>query len=305
MVDRKPQDNPWAMPNQTSTMYKLTELAMHKQTEVEHARINRARGLLLAWANPSNRDNGFGPEYEGTQQEKMFLAYSADAIIPIGTESSFAAIAHDMQIKENAELYPAIATVLGNMPTAQEAADAFKKRYEARDNSILTEANDEALGDPSNPKDSIGRTKLPLSLVPAILTAEASLAFLEGKLKYGEVNWRATSVYLSVYLDALMRHIEKYSEGDDRDPITKVHHLGNAAACIGIILDAEQYGTLIDDRKLSNGAAINRMDSLSATVGHLQKLFADKNPAHYKLDEAMYYEGNTQSGSHGRNTSIS
>lgn len=137
----------------------------------------------------------------------------------------------------------------------------------------------------ANPKNAAGQAKIPLSLVPLILQAETSLAFLEGKLKYGEVNWRETPVFASVYLDAGMRHWQAYSEGEDRDPISRVHHLGNASACAGIILDAANYGTLIDDRKMSNGNVLNFMDALKQTVQHLKTLHADMNPKHYKITD--------------------
>lgn len=137
--------------------------------------------------------------------------------------------------------------------------------------------------DTTNPKDAIGSSKIPLSLIPAAFQAEEALAYLEGKLKYGEVNWRATEVRSSVYLDAALRHVAKYVEGEDRDPISRVHHLANAAACFGIIVDAEIQGTLIDDRKMSNARAVEHMDSMIQYVMHLQKLFADKDPVHYKI----------------------
>lgn len=137
-----------------------------------------------------------------------------------------------------------------------------------------------------NPKDLVGSTKVPLNLVPAAFLAETSLAFLEGKLKYGEVNWRAAPVRASIYLDALLRHICKYAEGEDRDTKSRVHHLGNAGACLGIIIDAALAGTLIDDRKMSNPKAIEQMDELSETVKHLKELFKDSKPKHFTKENS-------------------
>ncbi len=134
----------------------------------------------------------------------------------------------------------------------------------------------------SNPKDTIGRTKVPLSLVPSVLTTEAALAFLEGKLKYGEVNWRAAPVAASVYIDAAMRHMAKFAEGEDRDPVSLVHHLGNAVACFGIIMDATVHGTIIDDRKLSSPKAVHHLNDAMANVDKLMKMYGNVNPVHYK-----------------------
>jgi hypothetical protein len=99
-----------------------------------------------------------------------------------------------------------------------------------------------------NPKDIMASTKLPLDLVPSVVTIESSLAFLEGALKYGRANWRKTPVKATVYYAAMLRHTLDWMEGQDRDPRTKVRHLGSAIACLGIIMDAELNGTLIDDR---------------------------------------------------------
>jgi hypothetical protein len=136
----------------------------------------------------------------------------------------------------------------------------------------------------ANPKDNIGSNKVPLDLVPAISIAEQSLAYLEGKLKYGEVNWRSAPVRASVYLGAALRHVEKFSEGEDRDPVTGVHHLANADACFGIIMDAAVYGTLVDDRKRSSPNAVKAIDELISRVQFLRKLFVDKNPVHFKIN---------------------
>lgn len=167
-------------------------------------------------------------------------------------------------------------------------------------------ANQHKLGEVNsepNPKDANGRAKLPLSLVPHILLGETALAFYEGKLKYGEVNWRATPVYASVYIDAMMRHAQAYSEGEDRDSLTRVHHLANMAACAGIIMDAQEYGTLIDDRKMSNGNSLAKANThLTEILRHLNGVFEDKNPRHFKLaDSADFEKGKLYKTPKGRN----
>src|ERR1051326_4742978 len=90
----------------------------------------------------------------------------------------------------------------------------------------------------TNPKDIIGSTKVPMSLVPAVTIAYCALGHLEGDLKYGRKNWRHAGVRTSIYLDACLRHLEKFTEGEFADPVTKVPHLANALACISIIIDA-------------------------------------------------------------------
>lgn len=143
-------------------------------------------------------------------------------------------------------------------------------------------------GKPSNPKDLIGTNKVPLSLVPAMSIAYQSLGHLEGHLKYGKTNWREAGVKFTIYIDAMLRHIEKLCDGEWADPETHVPHLGNILACAGIIVDAYESGKLIDDRpkQAPTGAGIDR---LGAVVKHLREMHKDKSPVHYyhegKIDE--------------------
>ena len=133
---------------------------------------------------------------------------------------------------------------------------------------------------PSNPKDLIGSTKLPLSLVPGTSKAYQALGHLEGMLKYGLVNWRECGVRASIYMDALERHYEKFKNGEWADPETQVPHLGSMLACIGILVDAYECGKLVDDRpkQAPVGPMIDRME---ANVRHLHEMFRDKAPYHY------------------------
>jgi hypothetical protein len=135
---------------------------------------------------------------------------------------------------------------------------------------------------PTNPKDIVGSGKLPLELVPDTAGVYMALAFLEGALKYGRFNWRVAGVRASIYAAAARRHLSKWWNGEDCDPATHVHHLASVMACCTIILDADLVGKLTDDRppKADLGKLI---DSLDATVGHLKRLYADRDPKQYTI----------------------
>lgn len=136
---------------------------------------------------------------------------------------------------------------------------------------------------PSNPKDLIGSTKVPMGLVPPVTTAYCAIGHLEGDLKYGRANWREAGVRTMIYLDAAKRHLDKFRDGEWADPETKVPHLANALACISIILDAYHCDKLIDDRpKGVNSAKV--IDSLSEVVKHLIDMHKDKKPTDYFID---------------------
>ena len=100
----------------------------------------------------------------------------------------------------------------------------------------------------TNPKDLLGMKKVPLGQVPAVAMAHESCAMLDGDLKYGFRNWRAKDVRANIYIDAAMRHLQSWAEGEEVAADSGVHHLGHARACLGILLDAQENGCLIDDR---------------------------------------------------------
>ena len=139
----------------------------------------------------------------------------------------------------------------------------------------------------SNPKDIIGSTKLPLSLLSGIAKIEWCLAQLEGALKYGTWNWRDAGVRTSIYLDALERHLEKFKNGEDRDPVTRAHHLGSIMACAAIILDADSVGKLTDDRP-PRAPAAQLIDDAQKRVIHLLTLYGDEKPRNFTIEDSQW-----------------
>jgi len=133
---------------------------------------------------------------------------------------------------------------------------------------------------PTNPKQLYGDKKVPLGLVPASFMAHTATALLEGALKYGAWNFRAAPVEAMTYAHAAMRHIEKWVNGEECDPLSKVHHLGNAAACMAILLDTLAQGTLIDNRPPAQDLD-KLFTQLEGTVAHLRELHKDAKPTNY------------------------
>ena len=67
-------------------------------------------------------------------------------------------------------------------------------------------------------------------------------------MKYGAANWRVSPVSTSTYINAALRHLYAWQDGEEADPVSRLHHLGHAAACLAILLDAQEQGSLLDDR---------------------------------------------------------
>lgn len=107
------------------------------------------------------------------------------------------------------------------------------------------------------PKEADGAKKIDVSLVPPSAVNEMALAMMAGLKKPGRwpFNWRnGGKVKRRTYLAAAIRHIHLDLNGEDCDdemsvllgrPVT---HMGAALACLGIVTDAKECGSLIDDR---------------------------------------------------------
>lgn len=107
---------------------------------------------------------------------------------------------------------------------------------------------------PANPKQLFGDKKPRLSLFPLVAHLAAEEAHRDGMLKYGEMNWRDNPVEAMTYVDAAMRHLSLFANGEARARDTNVQNLGAVIACCAILLDSEAHGTLIDNRRHSKAA---------------------------------------------------
>lgn len=106
----------------------------------------------------------------------------------------------------------------------------------------------------ANPKDLIGSMKVSLTKIPPVALAHTAEAMMDGAKKYGPYNWREHAVQADTYVDAALRHLLAWWDGERTASDSHVHHLGHAAACCAILMDAEAYGGLSDNRPAKRGA---------------------------------------------------
>jgi hypothetical protein len=99
-----------------------------------------------------------------------------------------------------------------------------------------------------NPKTQYGVAKPNLTNVPPVGMFRVGQVMACGAEKYGPMNWRDDKITASVYVNAALRHLLTYWDGQDLDEETHLPHLAHAAACLLILLDAEAQGMLQDDR---------------------------------------------------------
>ena len=101
---------------------------------------------------------------------------------------------------------------------------------------------------PTNPKDILGAERVPMHLFPSTAVALGAMVLLSGALKYGPYNWRTAGIRMTIYIDAIQRHLAAYANGEDLDPESGQPHIAHVLACAAILLDAEVVDQCIDDR---------------------------------------------------------
>ena len=139
-------------------------------------------------------------------------------------------------------------------------------------NNVSIAPTSRALG--TNPKDLLGAKKPDASKIPAVAIAWESLAMMDGAGKYDPYNWRANKVVASIYIAAAKRHLDAWFEGEEEAEDSGCHHLGHARACLGILLDAQETGNLLDDRPVtesSRGVLARVMAKITAKIPAMQE----------------------------------
>jgi hypothetical protein len=114
----------------------------------------------------------------------------------------------------------------------------------------------------SNPKKRYGSVKPSAHFIPPVAILEEAVVMRLGAEKYGFANWQDSPVDASTYYSAAVRHLMSWFTGEDKDPESGASHLAHVRACCGILIDAMETGSLIDDRprKVANAAnAIKRL----------------------------------------------
>lgn len=131
----------------------------------------------------------------------------------------------------------------------------------------------------SNPKDAVGISKVPISVIPQQVIGEVGIALMEGARKYGRHNYRSAGVRASVYFDAAWRHLAAWWEGQDIDPDSGLSHISKAIAGLVVLRDSMMSGNLTDDRPPVMQCA-GWMDELNRRAAALIERFPDAKPAH-------------------------
>jgi hypothetical protein len=94
-------------------------------------------------------------------------------------------------------------------------------------------------------KDDEG--KAPLSIIPYEALVEAAKVFGFGAEKYTRDNWRGGFEWTRL-IDAALRHINEFNNGEDTDKESGHSHIGHALCCLMMLMSHIKRGYGKDDR---------------------------------------------------------
>lgn len=90
-------------------------------------------------------------------------------------------------------------------------------------------------------------SKFQLDLIPYQALIETAKAFMYGAKKYGRWNYK-NGLEHSRLINAALRHLNQYKEGEDLDEESGNSHLGHAMASIAMLIDSIKNRPDLDDR---------------------------------------------------------
>ena len=89
--------------------------------------------------------------------------------------------------------------------------------------------------------------KPPMSLMDRYAMEQIALVLAFGAKKYAAHNWRQGIAY-SRLLDAALRHLYAFADGEDNDPESGLSHIAHAGCCIVFLLGMINARPDQDDR---------------------------------------------------------
>tara|TARA_Y100000310_G_scaffold330229_1_gene401530 strand:- start:2693 stop:3076 length:384 start_codon:yes stop_codon:yes gene_type:complete len=107
--------------------------------------------------------------------------------------------------------------------------------------------------DAGNPKDEGSKFdggKPSLSMISSRALLEEAKVMNYGEQKYDRDNWRKGMAWTR-FIDAAMRHILAFNEGESIDEESGLHHLAHARCCLAFLLEYELTHPELDNRHKS------------------------------------------------------
>lgn len=129
--------------------------------------------------------------------------------------------------------------------------------------------------------------KAPLSLVDRFAIEQIGQVLAFGANKYGAHNWRGGINY-SRLLDAALRHLYAFADGEDNDPESGLSHIAHAGCNIVFLLGMIRARGDLDDRCKFTGAATRTGNTKQDTERDMER---DMGAKRYIVVRDDYREG--------------
>lgn len=99
----------------------------------------------------------------------------------------------------------------------------------------------------SNEGKKFDTGKPPIGLIARSALEQEALVMAFGATKYERHNWRG-GIHWSRLIDATLRHVLAFNEGEDIDPETGLSHLAHARCCLAFLIEYQKSHPELDDR---------------------------------------------------------
>jgi hypothetical protein len=126
--------------------------------------------------------------------------------------------------------------------------------------------------------------KVELSLVPNSAMYAIARVFEAGAKKYEKNNWRRGMSHTVVYNCAL-RHMLKYSEGEDTDTETGESHLAHALTNLALLVEYQTTCPELDDRYTGKMATYKQFEK-AKVLGTIEFTEADMSELARRFDNS-------------------
>ena len=121
------------------------------------------------------------------------------------------------------------------------------------DNTIVNLASTEGGEEPNTWTNKLGTGmkydagKAPISLIDRHAIEEIAAVLAFGANKYAAHNWR-NGISYSRLIDAALRHLFAFADGEDNDPESNLSHIAHAGCCVVFLLGMIANKPEMDDR---------------------------------------------------------
>lgn len=165
----------------------------------------------------------------------------------------------------------------------------FYNKVQRKSDGIPYTARESSDAKETNPKAAVGVLKVPFSTLSMPVMAEVAVGMLEGSIKYGRHNYRASGAKASVYYDAALRHLGQWFEGEDIDPDSGLNHVTKAISSLVVLRDVMLLGKLNDDRPIKANQGFMR--DLEQDVKKLVSKYPEAKSPYTERDNMTSYNG--------------